>query len=74
MIADTLQANHITTVVTVIATLLVAALFRFAHNLHNAIDKRDSDEQEDARMLARVAMSLDAMDETKLHELEQLVG
>ena len=74
MIIDAVQSSHITAVVTIIATLIVVALFRFGHNLHAAIDKRDEDEAEDARLLARVAHSIDGMDESERAKLELWVG
>ena len=73
MIIDAAEAGRVTTTVTIIGFCVVAAVWRFGHNLHAAIDKRDEDEAEDAQFLARVARSIDAMDESERARFELFV-
>ena len=74
IITDAARDGQITTVLTILATIVVIMFLKFADTLDRALAERDRDEAEDARMLARVAHSIDGLDEAKLHELEQWVG
>ena len=73
IITDAARDGQITTVLTIIATLVIFMFLKFADTLDRVLAERDRDEAQDeadARLLARVAMSLDGMDE---HERERFV-